>query len=89
LSLDNGEIYAVAGTLGTETGNANYVGLGGNQVSTFNGVANLSDKALEDTAKAHKRKVKNTGRAIRFPNRYLMPQLQFILTSSAAFSTNP
>jgi len=44
LSLDNGEIYAVAGKLGAETGIATYVGLGGNQVSTFNGVANLSDK---------------------------------------------
>jgi hypothetical protein len=49
--------------LGTETGNPIYVGLGGNQVSTLNGVANLSDEAPEDTAKAYKRKVKNTGRA--------------------------
>ena len=64
LSLDNGEIYAVAGKLGAETGIATYVGLGGNQVSTFNGVANLSDKASEGTAKVYKRKVKNTGRAI-------------------------
>jgi hypothetical protein len=89
LSLDNREIYAVADTLGTETGNATYFGLGGNQVSIFNGVAHLSKNALEDTAKAYKRKVKNTGRATRIPDRYLMPKTQSILTSSTVFSTNP
>ncbi|HKK02198.1 MAG TPA: hypothetical protein VJ955_08525 [Desulfuromonadales bacterium] len=50
MSLDAGEIYAVAGTLGTRTGNATYVGLGINKASQFVGVANLSDKNLQDTA---------------------------------------
>lgn len=50
-SVDNGEVYALVGTLGTRTGNATYVGLGINQISRFNGVANLSDQALDGTAK--------------------------------------
>jgi hypothetical protein len=60
MSLDSGEIYAVAGTLGTETGNATYVGLGINQVSIIKGVANLRDKELDGTADAYAGEVSNT-----------------------------
>jgi len=59
-SLDNGEIYAVAGTLGTETGNATYVGLGINQVSNFTGVANISDARLKGTASGYGGEAGNT-----------------------------
>jgi hypothetical protein len=52
-SLDHGEVYAVAGTLGTRTGNSTYVGLSVNKVSQFVGVANLSDEVLQDTANAY------------------------------------
>lgn len=52
-SLDDGEIYAVAGTLGTRTGNSTYVGVSLNKVSQFVGVANLSDEVLHDTANAY------------------------------------
>jgi len=60
MSLDNGEIYAVAGTLGTKTGNATYVGLGINQVSVIKGVANLRDKELDGTADGYAGEVSNT-----------------------------
>jgi hypothetical protein len=60
MSLDNGEVYAVAGTLGTETGNATYVGFGINQVSKLKGVADLSQEDLRGTAKAYAREVNNT-----------------------------
>ena len=52
-SVDNGEIYAVAGTLGTRTGNTTYVGLSINKVSQFVGVANVSDEFLKDSANAY------------------------------------
>ena len=60
MSLDNGEIYAITGTLGTETGNATYVGLGINQVSILKGVANLSDENLGGTANGYAAEVNNT-----------------------------
>ncbi|MBF0558406.1 MAG: hypothetical protein HQL08_06460 [Nitrospirae bacterium] len=59
-SLDNGEIYAVAGTLGTKTGNATYVGFGINYADIFLGVANISNKDLEGTASGYATKVSNT-----------------------------
>lgn len=59
-SLDNGEIYAVAGTLGTQTGNATYVGLGINQVSIFKGVDNLPDSKLKGTANGYGEDADNT-----------------------------
>lgn len=62
LSLDNGEIYAVAGTLGTETGNATYVGLGINQTSRLLGIKNLSAGDLKGTANAYAGAVSNTGK---------------------------
>lgn len=59
-SVDNGEVYALVGTLGTKTGNATYVGLGINQISRFNGVANLSDQSLNGTASGFAGEVSNT-----------------------------
>ena len=50
LTLDNGEVYAVAGTLGTKTGNATYVGLSINESSMTKGIDNINDKQLEGTA---------------------------------------
>lgn len=52
-SVDHGEVYALAGTLGFRTGNAAYVGVGINKASQFVGVANLSDVVLRDTAAAY------------------------------------
>ncbi|HJV64314.1 MAG TPA: hypothetical protein VJ550_01130 [Geomonas sp.] len=60
LSFDNDEIYAAAGTLGTETGNATYVGFGINQTSRLLGVANLSNDVLKGTAAAYAKEVNNT-----------------------------
>lgn len=60
MSLDHGEIYAVAGTLGTETGNATYVAVGVNEVPKLKGVADLSEDDLRGTAKAYVRKVNHT-----------------------------
>jgi hypothetical protein len=60
--LDDGEIYAVAGTLGTETGNATYVGFGINQMPIMIGVANLPDELLKGTAAAYAGEVNNTDR---------------------------
>ncbi len=48
--LDEGQVYAVASTLGTRTDNAVYVALGVNRFPMKAGVANLSDSDLEDTA---------------------------------------
>ena len=62
ISLDHGEIYAVAGTLGTETGNATYVGFGLNQMPLMIGVKNLSDGDLKGTATAYAGQVKHTGK---------------------------
>jgi hypothetical protein len=50
LSLDDGEIYAVVGTLGTETGNATYVGLSVNESLMLKGVENISSDQLKGTA---------------------------------------
>jgi len=60
MTLNNREAYAVAGTLGTETGNATYVGVGINQVPVMKGVANLFDKDLRNTADKYKNDVENT-----------------------------
>lgn len=50
LTLDNGEVYAVVGTLGTKTGNATYVGLSINESSMTKGIDNISDLQLAGTA---------------------------------------
>lgn len=41
--LDAGQVYAVLGTLGTQTGNATYNGLSINDASLLKGVANIPD----------------------------------------------
>ena len=48
--LDSGQVLAVVGTLGTETGNATYVSLSVNWFPALVGVANLSDPQLLGTA---------------------------------------
>jgi len=58
-TLDNGEIYAVAGPLGTETDNATYVGLSINKASMLEGIKNLSDTVLKGTATAYAGEVSN------------------------------
>jgi len=51
--LDTGYVYAVAGTLGTRTGNATYVGLSVNDSYLIKGVANIDSDQLRDTASAY------------------------------------
>lgn len=41
--IDDGQVYAVVGTLGTRTGNATYNGLSVNDASLLKGVANVPD----------------------------------------------
>lgn len=41
--IDDGQVYAVVGTLGTQTGNATYNGLSINDASLLKGVANVPD----------------------------------------------
>jgi hypothetical protein len=48
--LDGGEVYAVVGTLATETGNASYVGLSVNDLERLKGSANVGDDELRGTA---------------------------------------
>lgn len=53
LTLDDDEVIAVVGTLGTQTGNATYVGLSVNRVEVLTGVVNISDDELRHTASAY------------------------------------
>jgi len=62
LPLESGEVYAVVGTLGTETGNATYVGLSVNESTVLKGVSNVDSYQLENTAASYADKVNNTGR---------------------------
>jgi hypothetical protein len=48
--LDTGRIYAVVGTLATETGNGTYVGLSVNDPSLLKGVLNVDDTQLKGSA---------------------------------------
>ena len=48
--LDTGNVYAVVGTLATETGNATYVGLSVNDASRLAGVLNIADTQLKGSA---------------------------------------
>jgi len=57
--LDRGSIYAAVGTLATETGNATYVGLGGNDASLLKGVVNVDDKKLKGSASSYYSEVPN------------------------------
>ncbi|MHC1698587.1 MAG: hypothetical protein AB9919_11115 [Geobacteraceae bacterium] len=59
-SLDHGEIYAIAGTLGTETGNATYTALSINQKSRFKGVKNIPHEVLQGSANGYSPEVSNT-----------------------------
>lgn len=52
-TLDNGAIYAVAGTLGTRTGNATYVGLSVNDSFLIKGVGNIDSDQLRNTASSY------------------------------------
>ena len=51
--LDTGYVYAVAGTLGTRTGNATYVGLSVNDSYLIKGVANINSDQLRNTSSAY------------------------------------
>jgi hypothetical protein len=51
--LDTGKVYAVLGTLATETGNATYVGLSVNDASLLKGVLNISDTKLKGSASGY------------------------------------
>lgn len=51
--LDTGYVYAVAGTLGTRTGNATYVGLSLNDSYLIKGIANIDSDQLRNTASAY------------------------------------
>jgi hypothetical protein len=55
--LDTGLIYAVVGTLATETGNGTYVGLSVNDASLLKGVLNISDTQLKESASYYSGKV--------------------------------
>ena len=48
-SVDSGQVYAVVGTLATETGNATHVGLSANDASMMAGVTNVLDTDFKDT----------------------------------------
>jgi hypothetical protein len=58
--LDSGQVYAVIGTLGTETGNATYEAIGINEAVKFKGVGNISDPALKGTADGYAETVQNS-----------------------------
>jgi hypothetical protein len=51
-TFDNGEVYAVAGTLGTATGNATYVSLGVQNFRLRLGAANVDGAKLVGSARA-------------------------------------
>ena len=53
LPLDQGEVYAVAGTFGVRTGNATYVGLSVNDSLLVKGVDNIETDRLRSTATAY------------------------------------
>ena len=50
ITFDNGEVWAAIGTLGTETGNATYVGLGVNNFRLRLGAKNIDYTKLEGSA---------------------------------------
>jgi hypothetical protein len=61
-TLDHGEIYAYVGVLGTETGNASYVGLGVNNGHFKLGVYNISGDKLKGSADTFAGQVPNIGK---------------------------
>ena len=62
LLLDDGTVIAVAGTLGTATGNATYVGLSVNWLAVLEGVVNVSDADLKGSASRYSATVGNTNK---------------------------
>jgi hypothetical protein len=54
LWLPDDQVYALVGALGTQTGNATYVGLGLNSSLTKPGFANIDDDTLKDTANRYR-----------------------------------
>jgi hypothetical protein len=72
--LGTNQVFAVVGSLATETGNATYVGLSANDLSVMAGVANALDTDLKDgdgnvitkglsgSAESYKESVANTGK---------------------------
>jgi hypothetical protein len=60
VGIDQGELIAVLGTLGTETGNATYTSLSVNLLPELVGTGNLIDEDLFGTAKAFSSQVDNT-----------------------------
>lgn len=62
LSLDAGEIYAVVGTLGTETGNATYVSLSVNDSLMMKGIENVRGDQLRGSALDYAVTVNNAGK---------------------------
>jgi len=59
---EDGEVYAVVGTLATETGNATYVGLSANDAAILGGVTNgtVLDTDLKGSADVYESTVSNT-----------------------------
>lgn len=62
LTIDDHRVIAVAGTLGTATGNATYVGLSVNWLSVLEGVSNLSNVDLRGSAASFAGTVANAGK---------------------------
>jgi len=62
LPLDSGQVYALVGTLATETRNATYVGLSVNDASTFLAPAGVTDSVLKGSADGYAGGVRNTGK---------------------------
>lgn len=60
LSIDNGEVIAVVGTLATKTGNATYVSLAINRFEVLEGVENVNHVELEGSASDFQDEVANT-----------------------------
>lgn len=60
LPVGSKDIYAVVGTLGTQTGNATYVGLGLNSLPRLLGFDNRADEDLVNTANNYAQTVDNT-----------------------------
>lgn len=57
---DDKTVIAVAGTLGTATGNATYVGLSVNRMADLTAIANASDKDVQGSASQFSNAVANT-----------------------------
>jgi hypothetical protein len=53
LPIDNGQVYAIVGTLSTVTGNATYVGLSVNDGTYLEGVQDIPDATLDGTANSY------------------------------------